>query len=81
MKESCKNKKVKCYKCGQIRHLLFVCSKGEKEGKEGRENAREKEGGKQGHMAYYCWEQDEERWEVLKAIVNTGCEAIIIGDL
>ena len=34
------------------------------------------------HVVYYCLEQeDEERWEVLEAIGDTGCEVTIIGEL
>ena len=31
VKESYRYEKVKCYKCDQIGHLLFVCTKGESE--------------------------------------------------
>ena len=32
-------------------------------------------------LAYYCHEQEEEKWKLTEAIVNTGCETTIVGEL
>ena len=53
VKERCQYKKVRCYKCYQIGHLLFVCTKGGK-------NAKEKGGGKQEeHIVYFCQDKED----------------------
>ena len=58
-----------------------MLKKKKKEEKRGDTRIRD-DGKQEEHVVYYCPEQeDEERWEDLEAIVDTICEATIIGDL
>ena len=80
VKECCQYRKVKCCKCDQKGHFSFACTEGESEGEKGRRNVRDKGGDNpEEHVMYYCLEKEgEERWDVLKVIVDTGCKATII---
>ena len=42
---------------------------------------KEKDKQQDKYMLYYCPKQEEESWGVIEAIVDTGCEATIIGEL
>ena len=67
---------MKCFKCGKIGHPSFFWKRVEKT-----EDKRTEEDKQQEHVVYYCPEQDKEKWEIIEAIVDTGCEATIIGEL
>ena len=56
-------------------HPSFAC-KSEGNGEHQRKDRKEKEE----WFVYYCHEQ-EEKWKIMEAIVDTGCEATIIGEL
>ena len=36
---------------------------------------------KEERVVYYCHKNEEEKWKIMEAIVDTGCEATIVGEL
>ena len=36
---------------------------------------------KEEQVVYYCHEHEEEKWKIMEAVVDTSCEAIIVGEL
>lgn len=68
LQENCWFKDQQCYKCKEKGHLANNCTKSEK-------NKGEKE------IVLFGNKEEDENWEIISAIIDTGCKSSVVGDL
>src|SRR5215469_4609036 len=67
IQEECRHKERTCYGCGEKGHMKYDCK-------------REKE--RKDNVVFYGDEEEYEKdWEIIRGIIDTGCNNSVVGDL